>query len=153
MKTDLVVGGYIFNNDKVLLVLHSKLKKWLPLGGHIDPNETFDQAMIREAKEESNLDIELLYEKNVGEEGNIVETLATPFYANVHNVGDHNHACVYYICRALNPDALNHNDNELLDIAWFSKEDLDSKRKDIPDDVYNQAQEAFRIYEEKYKEN
>ncbi|MCR4280214.1 MAG: hypothetical protein NUV82_02175 [Candidatus Komeilibacteria bacterium] len=40
MKTDLVVAGYIFHQNKVLLVHHTKLGLWLPVGGHIDANET-----------------------------------------------------------------------------------------------------------------
>ena len=51
-KIDLTVGGYIFNNNKVLLILHNKLNLWLPLGGHIDANETPDFALQREVKEE-----------------------------------------------------------------------------------------------------
>lgn len=150
MKTDLVVAGYIFNEDRVLLILHSKLKKWLPVGGHIDPNETYDQAMIREAKEETGLDIELCYDKILSNEGNIVKTLATPFYANVHNVGDHNHAALYYVCKTLNSD-MKISEHELDDAKWFTIEELDSNKDSIPVDVYNQAKEAFRIYEKKYR--
>ena len=52
MKTDLVVGGYIFHNNKLLLIHHNKLDLWLPVGGHIDPNEIPDDAIKREAQEE-----------------------------------------------------------------------------------------------------
>ena len=65
MKTDLVVSGYIFHNDKVLLIHHAKLDKWLPVGGHIDENETPDQALRREVKEETNLDIEILNQSSL----------------------------------------------------------------------------------------
>ena len=60
MKTDIVVSGYIVYEDKVLLIHHRKLDLWLPVGGHIDPDEVPDDAMIREAKEEVGLDITLI---------------------------------------------------------------------------------------------
>ncbi|MCX6709315.1 MAG: NUDIX domain-containing protein [Candidatus Woesearchaeota archaeon] len=55
MKTDLVVSAYIFNQDKVLLIHHKKLNLWLPVGGHIDKDETPDEAILREIKEETPL--------------------------------------------------------------------------------------------------
>ena len=78
MKIDLVVGGYIFHEEKVLLIHHRKLHLWLPVGGHIDPNETPDSAMIREAKEETNVDITLLQKTNMPMGGNAKEHLASP---------------------------------------------------------------------------
>ena len=40
MKTDLTVAGYILNNNKTLLIYHKKIGLWLPVGGHIEENET-----------------------------------------------------------------------------------------------------------------
>lgn len=45
----------------MLLHLHKKLGKWLPVGGHIEQGELPDMAALREIKEESALEvIELL---------------------------------------------------------------------------------------------
>jgi len=77
MKIDLVVAAYIFReDDKLLLIKHKKLDKWLPVGGHIESNETPDQAVIRESSEEVGLDVILLqYSKlEVG-----LKDLALPF--------------------------------------------------------------------------
>ena len=59
MKTDLVVAGYIFSKDKVLLIHHKKLDLWLPVGGHIEKNETPDEALLREIKEEIGIDVRI----------------------------------------------------------------------------------------------
>ena len=60
MKTDLVVAGYLIHDFKVLLIHHKKLGIWIPPGGHIDENETPDNALRRQLKEELNLEIEFL---------------------------------------------------------------------------------------------
>jgi len=119
MKTDLVVAGYIFHKDKVLLVHHRKLDLWLPVGGHIDPNETPDQALRREIKEETQLDVEILNKTKILAN----KPMAVPFHADVHSVGDHDHYCLNYICKALNPEQLKINP-ELKNVDWFSKQDL-----------------------------
>jgi len=56
---EVTVGALIFNDDKKILLMKSY--KWnnmycLP-GGHIELGETAEQAVIREVKEETNLDI------------------------------------------------------------------------------------------------
>ena len=140
-KIDLVVGGYLIHNDKVLLIHHKKLNLWLPVGGHIDLNETPDQALKREFKEETNLDIEIIGNFSIPLVGNTKENLALPFHTNVHNVGDHDHCCFYYLCETTDPSQLITN-NELKGAEWFTKDDLEQKR--VPEDVKHIALEAFR---------
>lgn len=145
MKIDLTVGGYIFNEDKVLLIHHNKLDIWIPVGGHIDPNETPDDALKREIREETSLNVEIITNNpKISVEGNVKRNLAQPFYVNVHNVGDHDHVGFYYVCKALNPENLEIN-NELKDFNWFTKEDLN--KNIVPKDVKNQALEAFKIFD------
>ena len=76
MKTDLVVAGYIYHNDKVLLVHHKKLDLWLPVGGHIDANETPDDALHREVKEETGMDIEILNQNSIPVDSPVKKNLA-----------------------------------------------------------------------------
>ena len=60
---DKTVLAYIDINDKYLLLYRNKEKgdinqgKWLGVGGHLEEGETPDQALIREIKEETNLDV------------------------------------------------------------------------------------------------
>ena len=62
-KIDFTVAIFVVHDGKVLLIHHRKLDKWLPLGGHIELDEDPEQAALREAKEESGLDVELLGER------------------------------------------------------------------------------------------
>lgn len=144
MKTDLVVAGYLIQNNKVLLIHHKKLNLWLPPGGHINENETPDVALKREFREELNLEIELLNRNDVPMEGNIKEQLAVPFYVNVHNAADHDHCCFFYLCKPKNEEKLKINESELIDYAWFSVSELNQKH--IPVDVRNIALKAFQLF-------
>ncbi len=143
MKTDLVVAGYVIHKNKVLLIHHKKLDLWLPVGGHIDENETPDKALLREIKEEIGIDAEILNKTKLPLEGNVKENLATPVYVNVHSVGDHDHCCLFYVCRAMRPEKLKIN-SELKSFGWFGKEDLNQKH--IPPDIRNQCLYALRLF-------
>ena len=60
---DKTVLTYIEKDNKYLMLYRNKKKidlnkgKWLGVGGHIEEGETPDQAMIRETKEETGLDV------------------------------------------------------------------------------------------------
>ena len=146
MKTDLVVAGYILHDNKVLLVHHKKLGLWLPIGGHINENETPDEALIREVKEEVGIDIKILNESSIPLKGNIKTNLAIPYYVNVHSVGDHDHCCLFYICKAINPEELVINKSELKDFNWFNKNDLNQEHISI--NVKNQCLKAFELFDQ-----
>ena len=48
------------DNKKILLVMHKKNKKWTQPGGHIELDETPEEAALREAYEETGLRVSLL---------------------------------------------------------------------------------------------
>ena len=54
---------YIDNGDSYLMLLRNKRKndmnegKWLGVGGHVNFKESLDEALIREVKEETNLNL------------------------------------------------------------------------------------------------
>ena len=142
MKTYLVVAGYIFSKNKVLLVHHSKLDLWLPPGGHIDKDETPDDALLREIKEELSMDVEVLNQSDISAQGNVIKNLALPFHVNVHSINDHNHCCFFYICKALNPENLKAN-HEIKNFEWFTREQLNQNH--VPIDVRHMALKAFEL--------
>ncbi len=55
MDKHFTVSIFIVHKDKVLLHVHKRAKKILPLGGHIEPNELPEDACKREVQEESGL--------------------------------------------------------------------------------------------------
>ncbi len=144
MRTDLVIGAFLIHNNKVLLIHHKKLNSWLPPGGHIEKNETPDEAVGREFKEELGLEVEILNRNDILHGGKIVKQLAVPFYVNVHNVGDHDHCCFFYLCVPKSQKRIMINKSELKDFNWFSPEELNQKH--IPVDVKNIAMKAFDLF-------
>jgi ADP-ribose pyrophosphatase YjhB (NUDIX family) len=145
MKTDLTVAGYILNNNKTLLIYHKKIGLWLPVGGHIEENETPDEALTREIKQEVGLDIKILNVSDIPQKGNIKKQLAVPFYANVHSVGDHDHCCLFYLCESKSLEVKLKRD-EVTESGWFSREQLHQDK--IPIEVRNIGILGFEKYEE-----
>ncbi|MCB9802831.1 NUDIX domain-containing protein [Candidatus Nomurabacteria bacterium] len=143
-KVDLTVGACIIFDNRVLLMLHTKLNKWLFPGGHIEPNESPDQAVIREVKEEAGLDLKLLqYSDMEIEKGpDELEKLALPFHANIHNVGDHDHYCLFYL-GTVEDDNFTKN-LESRDIRWFNKEELNNLIN-LPDSIKQMAIKALDL--------
>jgi len=83
---------FVVQNGKVLLTWNKKCSTWVPIGGHIEPNELPCDSVMREAKEESGLDIEI-FSPNKGKTANIEQ----PVQINLDNVReDHKHINLMY---------------------------------------------------------
>ena len=144
MKTDLVVVGCIVHDKRILLLKHRKLGKWLPPGGHIEKDETPDETVVREIREEVGLDVEVINRQDLDIHDKQVIQLALPFHVEVHSVGDHLHCCFCYLCK-LKTQELKLNRNEADDVAWFSKGELNQPK--INQDIKAVALRAMELFE------
>ena len=98
-KIDFTVAIFVVHDGKVLLIHHRKLDKWLPLGGHIELDEDPEQAALREAKEESGLDVELLGERPPTT-GPGTRALIAPRFLDIHRINEtHEHIGMIYWAR------------------------------------------------------
>ena len=138
-KIDFTVAIFVVHDGKILLIHHRKLDKWLPLGGHIELDEDPEQAALREAKEESGLDVELIGERPPTTSPG-TRALIAPRFLDIHRISDtHEHIGMIYWarpkvgprCRAASDDqqvvptklalaAAEHHD-----IRWCNAADLD----------------------------
>src|SRR5271165_2495311 len=124
-KIDFTVAIFVVRDREILLIHHRKLDKWLPLGGHIELDEDPEQAAVREAKEESGLDVELLGERPPTTEPG-TRALIAPRFLDIHRITDtHEHIGMIYWARPLK-GAVTLADEEHHAIRWCAKEELDA---------------------------
>lgn len=55
-----IVSAWIVYDGKLLLIKHKGLQLWLPVGGHVEQNESLEQALNRECLEEVGLPITIV---------------------------------------------------------------------------------------------
>lgn len=123
-KIDFTVALFIVHEAKVLVVLHRKLKKWLPLGGHIELDEDPEVAAIREAREESGLEVELVGERPPTTEPG-TRALIAPRFLDIHRISEtHEHIGMIYWARPKSGSVRCATD-EHFDIRWCSGDDLE----------------------------
>ncbi len=66
MQRHFTATAFVIDSKKrTLLLWHKRLQRWMPPGGHIDANETPEEAAARECKEETNLDVEIIGDRSV----------------------------------------------------------------------------------------
>lgn len=139
---DWTVSVFIVNAGRVLLVHHRQLKKWLPVGGHIEPNEDPVTAAHREVAEEVGLDIHLLGKrlprKFAGTQG-----LVAPVYMDIHDIhGDHRHLGMIYFATAESDEVFVAED-EHFDNRWFTPQELEDPKWGVPEAIEFYAKEAL----------
>ncbi len=126
-KIDFTVAIFVVHHGKILLIHHRKLDKWLPLGGHVELDEDPEIAALREAKEESGLDVELIGERPPTTEPG-TRALIAPRFLDIHRITEtHEHIGMIYWARPKN-GALSLAEAEHHDIRWCSTADLDNLR-------------------------
>lgn len=106
-----VVAGIIYNDENKFLIAQRNLKKaqggyWEFPGGKVEQGETYQEALIREIKEEFNADIEV--SEYVGE--------------NIHHYPEKDIKLIFFKARLIgeNIEALEHED-----FKWITKDDKD----------------------------
>jgi 8-oxo-dGTP pyrophosphatase MutT (NUDIX family) len=108
--------------DRVLLLHHRKLDRWLQPGGHGDPGETSGEAVaLREALEETGLGGLLLH-----------PTAPRPLDVDVHDIPArkdepaHQHLDLRYLVRAPEGAEPRRSIEETNDLRWFAWDELEA---------------------------
>lgn len=136
----------IVHKDKVLLHFHKKLKKWLPVGGHIDRDELPEEAATREAKEEAGIDIEL-YQTKERFEATEAKDLILPSHIMLQDINEYHQHIDFVFYATTKTFNLKPAKGETENLKWFSKEEIQTL--DAPENVKMRALEALSISESK----
>ncbi len=137
-KIDFTVAIFVVHDDKVLVIHHRALNKWLPLGGHIELDEDPEAAALREAREESGLEVELLGERAPTTSPG-TRALIAPRFLDIHRISDtHEHIGMIYWARPKGGGGATATKlalEEHHDIRWCSGENLDRLTPPMSDAV------------------
>ena len=157
-KIDFTVAIFVVHDEKILLIHHRQLNHWLPLGGHIELDEDPEQAALREVKEESGLDAELLGERPPTT-GPGTRALIAPRFLDIHRINPtHEHIGMIYWARpkvgsARRADQTPQRDvpthltlatSEHYDIRWCSAAELDKLQPPMSEAVKWYCRAAIR---------
>jgi len=124
-KIDFTVAIFVVHDEKILVIHHRKLDKWLPLGGHIELEEDPEQAALREALEESGLEVELLGERPPTTSPG-TRALVAPRFLDIHRISaTHEHIGMIYWARPKG-GKVSLAAEEHHDIRWCNLADLEN---------------------------
>ncbi|HHD2752831.1 TPA: NUDIX hydrolase [Clostridium perfringens] len=148
MDRHFTVSVFIVCNDKVLLHLHKKAKKILPLGGHIELNELPEEACIREVKEEACLKINLYNPVDIALKKSCdlsgEKLLINPMHTIFGDVSpNHSHIDFVYYATTNSFETYPENGESKI-LKWYSKDEL-NKSTNIQANILTMANEALEL--------
>lgn len=108
------------NTKKILLVKHSDFNRWVQPGGHMEEDETPEEAAIRETYEETGIRIKLIGER-FPREDDMIRPLG--IQCNRKGNGDVMFDIIY--AGVPNNDDEPIMNDESISIGWFSRSDLE----------------------------
>lgn len=111
MKFEKCCGTIIFDGDKVLLIKHN-VGHWSFPKGHVEENETEFETALRETKEETGLDVEIISEKRY-------VTTYSPKEGVMKDV-------IYFIAKKINSE-IKVQEEEISIVDWINIEEAKEK--------------------------
>ena len=122
MKKEKSCGCIIFDNNKVLIIKQTKGHWGFPKG-HIEENETEEETAVREVKEETGIDVEILSGQRYSEE-------------YITDKGNQKEV-VYFIAKKIDGKE-KPQDGEVTEIEWLNFEEAIEKI------TYNNTKKLFK---------
>ena len=127
-------------NKQTLLLWHNKIQAWLPPGGHINPNELPEAAAVREVREETGLEVELL---GTQQSWGKVRVLRNPICILLEDISPgHQHIDLIYFARNTGGQP-QINPREAAAFRWFYDQDLEDS--EIAEDIRRLGNQAIEL--------
>lgn len=134
MNKQFTATAFIVDSEKVLLIYHRKLQKWLPPGGHMEENETPPEAARRETLEETGWHIDFILQENTWVERWNARSFERPYLCLLEEIPPyqgipaHQHIDFIYVARPVQRDPTFTTQDQ---IKWFSLEELEKLKPDV----------------------
>ena len=128
MKRHFCASAFIIDpyTKKILLIKHKKNRRWTQPGGHIEGNETPEEAALREVYEETGLRVRLLGER-FPREDDFIRPLGIQKNRRTTSDGEtHMHIDIIYAAIPIRDTEEKLNVEESDDIGWFTRDELDA---------------------------
>lgn len=144
-KIDFVAGCFIVHKNKVLLRVHDKYGMWLEPGGHVELDEEPSQAAVREAKEETGLEVTLIGERPDISPYPGTTILMVPRFMQRHRIDEnHEHIAMLYFATSQTDEVKPEDGGDADNLRWFTLEELQDPKYGIAEDIRFYASEALR---------
>jgi 8-oxo-dGTP pyrophosphatase MutT (NUDIX family) len=145
---DFTASVFVIRDNKILLMKHSKLGMWLQPGGHIEEDETPDEAARRETVEETGFEIEFVEdfvpEKTLDETDNCPR----PFNINLHPIRDDHYHCDFQFLGKIKQEKEASQSHEHDGLKWFTKKELESRDYKMPENMVSSGVKALSLFED-----
>lgn len=105
---------------KILLVHHKKAQRWLPTGGHVEPDEHPLVAVKRECAEELGVELPVLFDQPL-------------FVTQTETVGltaGHIDVSLWYVLKGVAETQYSYDRGEFLELKWFALDDIPYEESD-----------------------
>jgi non-canonical purine NTP pyrophosphatase (RdgB/HAM1 family) len=120
--THYTVAVFVIHEEKLLLLKQDRSSFWLLPGGHIEDNELPHEAAIRELKEETGLDIELLQKPDEKARTKIATPLPKPITMQLLPCRNKRDVSIYYTAKVISGELK--TDFESKEAKWFTKKEI-----------------------------
>ncbi len=133
MNRHFTVTTYLFHEEKTLMIWHPKFHKWMPPGGHLEPNETPPEGARREVREETGLEIVFFSDEHLRIESSNAISLERPFFClleTLPSLGDHpahEHIDLVFLARPVSLVPLSEPAHRN---QWFNVEEIEQLNKE-----------------------
>lgn len=138
-----VVGTYVVHAERVLLMYHETLQRWVPPGGRIDVlrGELPHEAAIRKTQEETGLTVSLLSVNNeYSVEDGVAHRLPQPLLTQLIDRIDHFYFDYVFLASSAT-SAVQLNYEQARAYHWFTAEELE--QFPIPEHISVHARRAL----------
>jgi 8-oxo-dGTP pyrophosphatase MutT (NUDIX family) len=153
--------AFVVRDGETLLHWHRKLGQWMPPGGHLLPDEDPVTGVLREVREETGLDVELI-DATPRFAFDYPEQLPAPFTILIEDITEpdgstHQHIDLIYFTRARDGDQPSGAATDDI-LLWVTEDQLSKDEPllrgeggasaNVPEDVRTLALEAIRAERE-----